>query len=428
MSEVPKPLKFVPQTNDDISPVSEEDSSADADAAIKEQMAQHLQLLNSQLVLYARDFRRLVQDQQQKDDELQTVKHQLDHANLQLKLREKQQDSANRSKQTATQTITIIGKSEPLENILNLAKRVAPSMTTVLITGETGTGKELTARYLHQHSKRHDKPFIAVNCGALPESLMESELFGHIKGAFTGADTDKTGLVELAAGGTLMLDEIGELALPLQVKLLRILEERTYRKVGSGVESNADVRIIAATNRNLKQEVHKGQFRADLMYRLNVFPIELPPLRLRSNDIPLLVEHFLTNRQNLDDMPTPIKLSAPAMIALTQYDWPGNIRELRNVLERAALLCDEGIIDPITLGPDFASSSSTMPQNSELPLTSMTTTGTQSVLAQQERSMIEAALQQTGWNKAAAARTLGISWDNLRYRIKKYKLTKPKNM
>lgn len=428
MSEAPKPLKFVPSNDAEHLPVSKALPSNDVDAAIKEQMAQHLQLLNSQLVLYARDFRRLVHDQQQKDDELQTVKHQLDHANQQLKRREKQQESTSRPNALASKNITIIGQSDPLAHILNLCKRVAPTMTTVLITGETGTGKELTARFLHQYSKRHNKPFIAVNCGALPESLMESELFGHIKGAFTGADTDKIGLVELATGGTLMLDEIGELALPLQVKLLRVLEERTYRKVGSSNESVADVRIIAATNRDLKQEVHKGQFRADLMYRLNVFPIELPPLRLRPNDIPLLAEYFLANRQNLDDFQTPIQLSATAMLALRQYDWPGNIRELRNVLERASLLCDDGMIDPITLGPDFASSYPTMPLNSETAPSSMTTTGTQSALAQQERSMIEAALQQTSWNKAAAARILGISWDNLRYRIKKYKITKSQNL
>ncbi|HAI13121.1 MAG TPA: sigma-54-dependent Fis family transcriptional regulator [Phycisphaerales bacterium] len=431
MSEAHKPLKFVPSPGQSQDSVSDQGQSA-SESALNEQMAQHLQLLNSQLVLYARDFRRLVDDQQRKDDELQAVKHQLDTANQQLKDFERHSQSMQQKRSPAKTTIDIIGQSKTLSHILKLCQRVAPSQTTVMITGETGTGKELTARYIHQHSSRHDKPFIAVNCGALPESLMESELFGHAKGAFTGADSDKTGLVELAAGGTLMLDEIYELPLTLQVKLLRVLEERTYRKVGSGNEVDADVRVIAATNRELKQEVAQGRFRADLMYRLNVFPIELPPLRLRSEDVPPLVEHFLSQRPMQYN--GQVTVSMPALLALKQYDWPGNVRELRNVLERAALLCDHGIIEVDMLGPEFADhscSNGTNPSADGAPIaaaSSQTTTGgTKSILAQQERSMIEAALEQANWNKAAAARLLGISWDNLRYRIKKYKITKPED-
>lgn len=428
MSEAPKPLKFVPSPDADAQSAQGHPST---DAMLNEQMAQHLQLLNSQLVLYARDFRRLVDDQQRKDDELLAVKHQLDQANLQLKDLEKQTESLNRKRRAAKISIQIIGQSKALAHILKLCERVAPSQTTVLITGETGTGKELTARYIHQHSSRHDKPFIAVNCGALPESLMESELFGHVKGAFTGADSDKTGLVELAAGGTLMLDEIGELPLPLQVKLLRVLEERTFRKVGSGIEADADVRVIAATNRELKKEVAQGRFRADLMYRLNVFPIELPPLRSRQEDIDLLIAHFLDQRPMQHN--GKVSVSLEAILALRQHDWPGNVRELRNTLERAALLSEDGIIDVNTLGPDFAHHVNHSHVGNDAPMATDThlradepAGASRSILAQQERSMVEAALQQANWNKAQAARLLGISWDNLRYRIKKYKITRPK--
>ena len=428
MSEAPEPLKFIPPSQHSVSQNIDASHLASDEVALNQQMAQHLQLLNSQLVLYARDFRRLVDNQQRKDDELLAVKTQLDQTNQQLKNLEKSAKPQDQKHSHVTQSINLIGESLPVTKILKLCQRVAPSMATVLITGETGTGKELTARYIHQHSPRHQKPFIAVNCGALPESLMESELFGHVKGAFTGADTDKMGLVELANSGTLMLDEIGEMPLPLQVKLLRVLEERTFRKVGSGLEFQADVRIIAATNRNLKHEVAQGRFRADLMYRLNVFPIELPPLRLRQEDIPLLAEHFLTQRQSIFSPNESITLSTAAMISLCQYDWPGNVRELRNVLERSALLCDDGIVEPDTLGPDFADNTITNAQDSKQSNEPLSTTGTNSVLAQQERSTIEAALQHANWNKAAAARTLGISWDNLRYRIKKYKITKPKNL
>ena len=224
MSEAHKPLKFIQPPEGSAQGSEGGSQGAHDDSAIREQMAQHLQLLNSQLVLYARDFRRLVDDQQRKDDELRAVKHQLDQANEQLKDMERQSAKLMRKRDQSKPDISVIGQSKSLTHILKLCERVAVSQTTVLITGETGTGKELTARFIHQHSNRHDKPFIAINCGALPESLMESELFGHAKGAFTGADSDKTGLVELAAGGTLMLDEIGELPLTLQVKLLRVLQ------------------------------------------------------------------------------------------------------------------------------------------------------------------------------------------------------------
>jgi Nif-specific regulatory protein len=307
----------------------------------------------------------------------------------------------------------IIGQSETLRQCLDLCARVAGSNATVLLLGDTGTGKELMAKHIHGNSPRREKPFIAINCAALPETLLESELFGHEKGAFTGAVTQKIGRFELADNGTLFLDEIGDISPSTQVKLLRVLQEREFVRVGGTRTVSCDVRIIAATNRNLREAMEKGQFREDLYYRLNVFPIPLPPLRNRREDIPGLVEHFVRRAA------TELGLSAPeidgdAMALLAGYDWPGNIRELQNVIERAVLLSDGLRLAPahlpreVTGGADEA-----------------TRAKSESGLWGYEKALIVKALKENNWNQSKAARTLGISRDNLRYRIKKFNIERP---
>ncbi|MEE9212470.1 MAG: sigma 54-interacting transcriptional regulator [Phycisphaeraceae bacterium] len=308
-----------------------------------------------------------------------------------------------------------IGESAPMKRVTELCRKVAASNTTVLLQGETGTGKEMAARAIHADSPRHAKPFIAVNCAALPETLLESELFGHEKGAFTGAASRKLGRFELASGGTLFLDEIGELSGSSQTKLLRVLQEREFTRVGGTETITCDVRILAATNRDLKADADTHRFRGDLYYRLSVFPIEMPPLRQRVDDLPLLVEHFL--KQVGPDLGiTPPQMSDEAMACLMCYDWPGNIRELQNVVERSALLADQ-VIAPADLPPEIASA--------KAHTTAVEHASTRSRLADQERSLIIDALQEANWNQSAAARALGITRDHLRYRIKKYNITRP---
>lgn len=316
----------------------------------------------------------------------------------------------------------MIGQSATLTRVLELCKRVAQSDATVLLCGETGTGKELCSKSIHDFSKRADKAFIAINCAALPESLLESELFGHEKGAFTGAIGQKLGRFEMAHEGTLFLDEIGEISPAIQSKLLRVLEQREIIRVGGTQTISCNVRIIAATNRNLKAEVSAGRFREDLYYRLNVFPITLPPLRDRIDDLTLLIDHFIQSLSpKLGVQPAPI--SDPAMMAMMKYNWPGNIRELRNIIERCLLLASGETINldhlPIEIAQQYALSDQ-----------SLTTTETdepaKSRLAEHEKALILKALQETGWNQSAAARQLGISRDHLRYRVKKYNLSKPK--
>ncbi|MDY0041973.1 MAG: sigma-54 dependent transcriptional regulator [Desulforhabdus sp.] len=233
----------------------------------------------------------------------------------------------------------IIGKSAAMQRIFQLIEKVAPSKATILITGESGTGKELIARAVHFNSPRRDLPFISVNCGALPENLLESELFGHEKGAFSGAINQRKGRFELAHEGTLFLDEISEMSPPLQVKLLRVLQEMEFERVGSSQSMKVDVRVVAASNRNLKLEVAEGRFRSDLFYRLNVVHISLPALRERSDDIPPLVNHFLAKYSEEGGRP-PVTIHPDALLRLLEYPWPGNIRELENVIERAVILCN----------------------------------------------------------------------------------------
>lgn len=304
----------------------------------------------------------------------------------------------------------VIGTSQPVRGMLQLAERVAPTNATVLLLGETGTGKEVLAKYIHNASPRADRPFVAVNCAALPETLLESELFGHEKGAFTGATAQRIGRFELADNGTLLLDEIGDISASTQVKLLRLLQERSFTRVGGSKTVSCDVRVIAATNRDLKLAISEGNFREDLYYRLNVFPITIPALRERRDDIPALVDHFC--RIASAELGVAARSVSPeAMALLATYDWPGNIRELVNVTERAVLLCD---------GPELLST--------HLP--SEIITGESKVVPSEkglwaaERSMIVKALHENNWNQSKAARTLGISRDNLRYRVKKYNITR----
>jgi Nif-specific regulatory protein len=307
----------------------------------------------------------------------------------------------------------IVGASAAIRGVLNLCDRVASSNATVLLLGETGTGKEVFARYVHGASNRREKPFVAINCAALAETLLESELFGHEKGAFTGATGQKIGRFELADEGTLFLDEIGEISPSTQVKLLRVLQEREFVRVGGTRTVACDVRIIAATNRDLKKAMAAGSFREDLYYRLNVFPIHTPALRQRREDIPLLVEHFAVRSARDLGVAVP-KVGDDVKAILTAHDWPGNVRELQNIVERAVLMCDGQELLRGHLPPEIAGADRS-PQ-----------TGTESSLWDYERAMIVNALNQHAWNQSAAARALGISRDNLRYRIRKYGIERAK--
>jgi len=320
----------------------------------------------------------------------------------------------NRTLREATHSDDVmIGNSAALRDVLQLCDRVAATNATVLLLGETGTGKELSARRVHAQSPRREKPFIAINCAALPETLLESELFGHEEGAFTGATATKLGRFELAHGGTLFLDEIGDISPSTQIKLLRVLQEREFVRVGGVKTISCDVRIIAATNRNLKRAMEAGEFREDLYYRLNVFPIHLPPLRERREDIPLLVEHFVERTAREFGAQRP-RIASEAMSLLCAYRWPGNIREMRNVIERAVLLSDDGQISPETMPREIAGDTKADPE----PVVG-------SALEGYEKAMIVKALEECDWNQTRAAQTLGISRDNLRYRLRKYDIRRP---
>ncbi|MBI1368788.1 MAG: GAF domain-containing protein [Planctomycetes bacterium] len=339
-------------------------------------------------------------------------------ANAQAYAKVSKQNKGHVESRRAEQTI---GRSAAVRQVIEMCRKVALSSATVLLYGETGTGKELAARSVHEFSARRDKPFIAINCAALPESLLESELFGHEKGAFTGAAGQKLGRFELADGGTLFLDEIGELSPAIQVKLLRVLQEREFVRVGGTQTITCDVRIIAATNRDLRQEMQADRFREDLYYRLNVFPITLPPLRDRIEDLPLLVEHFV--RQIAPSLGVQaMSVDDDAMMALMQYPWPGNIRELRNVIERCTLLASgQGAITLSVIPREIVEGAATDAGESASSDGRPSPAG--SKLADHERALIAKALYEADWNQSAAARKLGISRDHLRYRIKKYNLS-----
>ncbi len=329
------------------------------------------------------------------------------------------EEACSQNLSAANGRFDIIGKVSGMQRVYSLIEKVADSPTTVLITGESGTGKELVARALHDQSSRATGPFITVNCGAIPESLFESELFGHDKGAFTGAVAGKPGRFELADGGTLFLDEVGELPLDLQVKLLRVLQERTFERVGGIRPITVDVRLVAATNRDLRSQASDGAFRQDLYYRLAVVPIELPPLRDRADDIPLLVKHFLT-RFNERLGRKVGGLTPEAMRVLESHSWPGNIRELENLMERSVLLCDQDFIGVDDI-PGLDADGSGSPEEPELegmPLKAYVRVHT----AKLERARIAKALEAEGSNVTRAARRLGISRKSLQTKMKEYGL------
>ena len=309
----------------------------------------------------------------------------------------------------------IIGDSPLLKKVLELGERVAPSNATVLILGETGTGKELCARHIHNTSRRRNETFVAINCAALPETLLESELFGHEKGSFTGAHAQRRGWFELASRGTLFLDEIGDLSRSTQAKLLRVLQEKELVRVGGTKAIPCSARTIAATNRNLKNMMADGIFREDLYYRLSVFPIQMPALRDRREDIDRLVEHFMDRAVREFRIPE-LKVAPETMDILTRYDWPGNVRELQNVIERSVLMSDGATLLPSHLPPDIA-----------VCVKGIEPAADTSTLPGQERSLILKALEQNGWNQSQAARALGITRYHLRHRMKKYGIQKPAN-
>jgi two-component system, NtrC family, response regulator PilR len=319
----------------------------------------------------------------------------------------------------------IIGRSGPMLAVFSMVETVCRTNSTILVTGESGTGKELVARAIHQQSLRRDKPFVAVNCGALPENLLESELFGHVRGAFTGADTNKKGLIEVADQGTVFLDEIAEMTPAMQVKLLRVLQERKYRRVGGTEETGVNIRIIAATNQDLAKLVPEGRFREDLFYRLSVIPIRLPSLRERVDDIPLIADHFLA-KYNQEMGKSISGITPDATRALREYPWPGNVRELENAIERA-----------VALEPTERIQLQALPTHLQdgRPATPISPIGAASLVVEQlpgsgfnlehylqdlERSHVERALKQTGGVQVRAAELLGLSFRQFRYLVKKY--------
>jgi len=306
----------------------------------------------------------------------------------------------------------IIGQSKTIRALLSQIMKVAPTDSTVLISGDSGTGKELVATSIHEHSNRKDKPFIKLNCVAVPEGLWESELFGHEKGSFTGATGKKAGKFEMANGGTLFLDEIGDMPLNTQAKILRVLQEREFERVGGTRPIKIDVRFIAATNKNLPRMVKEGEFREDLFYRINVFSVHIPPLRERKEDIPLLVEHFLQNA------PGPAaRISSTALQLLMAHSWPGNVRELQNTVERAAVMCKTGAIEANHLPEKI-----TRGLTNQVMHTLQESSSIDDQLREIERGMIIEVLRKTGGVQVRAAELLGIDQRSLWHRIKKYNI------
>ncbi|MCA9666089.1 MAG: sigma-54-dependent Fis family transcriptional regulator [Myxococcales bacterium] len=315
-----------------------------------------------------------------------------------------------------TRLESLVGRSSVMQRVFELVRKVAAARTSVLVMGESGTGKELVARAIHALGDRSDAPFIPVNCGAIPDALIESELFGHVRGAFTGATADKEGLFTAADSGTLFLDEIAELPQGMQVKLLRTLQERTIKPVGATRESTVDVRVIAATNRNLDEEVAEGRFRSDLFYRLNVIPIILPPLRDRREDVALLVDHFVHKYSALTGK-TVFGVSADAMRRLAGHHYPGNVRELENLIERAVTLTSERRLDTHDF-PDLGSSEHPIvAEDLEIPESGL---DLDAHIGRIEQALLRVALDRTTGNRTEAAQLLGISLRSMRYRLSKY--------
>jgi DNA-binding NtrC family response regulator len=353
-------------------------------------------------------------DKHAKNDEIKMVVRnalevrQVKSENVQLK----------RALSGVSSTRNMVGQSEGIQRVMTMVDRVSASDATILIHGESGTGKELIARAIHDKSHRADGPFVSINCGALPESLLESELFGHVKGSFTGAIKDKDGLFKVANGGTFLLDEIGETTLAIQVKLLRVLQEREIIPVGGTKPVKVDVRIIAATNRDLEKEVNLGNFRADLFYRLNVIPVTLPPLRDRRDDIPLLIDHFL--RRYKSDYSGNLKetITDDALECLMAYKWPGNVRELENVVERAVILQEDSRTISVRDLADKIVGRGQRTTGSTIRESGIT-------LEELEKKYMIQVLNETGWHKKRAAEILGINPSTLYRKIRSYGLEIP---
>ncbi len=307
----------------------------------------------------------------------------------------------------------MIGNSLAMQTVHNCIIQVAPTDSTVLIRGESGTGKELAAASIHMNSARADKPFVRINCAAIPEGLIESELFGHEKGAFTGAHARKPGKFELADGGTLLLDEIGELPIPLQAKLLRVLQESTYERVGGTCTIRIDIRLLCATAKDLEKAVSEGTFRQDLYYRLNVIPLVMPPLRKRKEDIPALTNRFL--HEFSIKRGVAMEMTPEAMDCLTEYNYPGNIRELKNIIERACVLAPEAVIRPSDLPPDLSAVTAEQEGNNSYILSE--------AVARTEKNLVLKALARTGGKRAETADLLGISRKNLWEKMKQYEIS-----
>jgi DNA-binding NtrC family response regulator len=304
----------------------------------------------------------------------------------------------------------IIGRSEPMQEIFAAVERVAPTRATVLLCGESGVGKDLIARAIHFHSPRRDRPLVKINCSSIPENLMESELFGYEKGAFTGANTSKPGKFEQADTGTVFLDEIGDVPGPVQVKLLRVLQEREFERLGSNVTRHIDVRVVAATNQDLRAALEQGTFREDLYYRLNVVPLNIPALRERKQDIPFLAEHFV--RKLGADMGRDVDgLTEPAIAKLLAYHWPGNVRELENVIERSLVMCSGATLDAPDIRLEMAPRTRAQTNHDAHFLPEGLT------LDEYEREIIREALKRADGNKSQAARLLGLTRNALRYRL-----------
>lgn len=333
--------------------------------------------------------------------------------------RERLIDESNRLKlelENRLRPTEIIGNCNNMKKVYSMISKVASSNATVLIRGESGTGKELVAKAIHKQSTRSDKPLIVVNCAALPESLIESELFGHEKGSFTGAINRKIGLAELADTGTLFLDEIGDISLPMQLKLLRFIQEHTFYRVGGNTERKVDVRIIAATSRNLEDMMAKGSFREDLYYRLNVFPIYMPALRNRKSDIILLAEYFLQKYSKIHGKPV-MRISTPAINMISSYYWPGNVRELENCMEYAVLNTSDNVISGYNLPPSLQTAETSA---AEAPASAPERTGTyDAMVASFEKELIVNALKTTKGNATAAAKYLGTTQRVVLYKIKR---------
>ncbi len=339
---------------------------------------------------------------------------------LDLKSLDKEKGRMNNDLKGTLHFGRIVGNSPRMEFIYNRIRQVSKTDTSVLVTGESGTGKELIARAIHEESNRRDAPFVAINCGGIPETLMESELFGHKKGAFTGADRDKQGLFQAAHRGSIFLDEIGELPIPVQVKLLRAIQERTFKPVGGNEDIRVDIRIISATNKNLEEEVIEGRFREDLFYRLNVIEIKVPPLRERKADLHLLAQHFLDKyaRKMGKEM---TKISSYAIDLLTRYDFPGNVRELENLIERSVALSSTNILLPDSLAMSIHKRrwiEGVKDKRYDLDEV-VNGVSLDTILVDIERAYIKRALEESHGNKQKAAELLDINIRSLRYRLDK---------